>query len=77
MPPPDTNPTPSYLVFGATGGIGESLCRRLAMRGARLTIAGRNVEKLQLLADELHATAYPLDAARFDEVEACVEHAIQ
>ncbi|GDY10625.1 hypothetical protein LBMAG52_41130 [Planctomycetia bacterium] len=21
MPPPDTNPTPSYLVFGATGGI--------------------------------------------------------
>ncbi|MBM3972290.1 MAG: SDR family oxidoreductase [Planctomycetes bacterium] len=77
MPTPDTNSASSYLVFGATGGIGERLCRRLVMRGARLTIAGRNVEKLQLLAEELHSTAYPLDATRFDEVEACVEHAIQ
>lgn len=77
MRPLDTDPTSSYLVFGATGGIGENLCRRLASRGARLTIAGRNVEKLQLLADELHASAYPLDPTRFEEVDACVEHATQ
>ncbi len=77
MTPTDIDPTPSYVVFGATGGIGESLCRRLASRGARLTLAGRNVEKLQMLADELNASAYPLDATRFEEVDACVEHAIQ
>ncbi len=77
MTPPDTDPRSHYLVFGATGGIGESLCRRLASREAQLTIAGRNIEKLQLLADELHAAAYPIDATRFDEVEACVQHAIQ
>lgn len=73
----DADVTPSYLVFGATGGIGESLCRRLAACGARITLAGRNAEKLQLLADELRASACPLNATRFDEVEACVEHAIQ
>lgn len=77
MTPPNTDPTPSYLVFGATGGIGESLCRRLASRGARIMIAARNADRLQLLADELHAAAYPLDATRFEEVEACVERAIQ
>ncbi len=77
MMPTDIDATPSYLVFGATGGIGECLCRRLASRSARLLIAGRNAEKLQMLADELHASAYPLDATRFEEIDACVEQAIQ
>jgi 3-oxoacyl-[acyl-carrier protein] reductase len=74
---PENAPTPAYLVFGATGGIGESLCRRLASRGARLMITGRNGAKLQALADELHARAYPLDATRFEEVDACVEKVLQ
>jgi len=74
---PEIAPMPTYLVFGATGGIGESLCRRLASRGARLMITGRNGAKLQMLADELHARAYPLDATRFEEVDACVEKVLQ
>ena len=74
---PESAPMPTYLVFGATGGIGESLCRRLASRGARLMITGRNGAKLQMLADELHARAYPLDATRFEEVDACVEKVLQ
>lgn len=74
---PDFDLTPSYLVFGATGGIGESLSRMLAAQGARLALVARNGEKLQSLADELHATAYRLDATRFDEVEACVDKVIQ
>lgn len=74
---PDSNSTASYLVFGATGGIGASLARRLAARGARLMIVGRNVEKLQMLGDELHAPVYPLDATRFEEVDACVEKVVQ
>jgi NAD(P)-dependent dehydrogenase (short-subunit alcohol dehydrogenase family) len=77
MTPPDIHSTASHLVFGATGGIGEVLARRLASRGARLMIAGRNVEKLQLLGDELQAPVFPLDATRFEEVEACVEKAVQ
>ena len=74
---PDINLSPVYVVFGATGGIGARLSRRLAARGARLVLGGRNVEKLQALADELETTAYPLDATRLDEVDACVEHAVQ
>lgn len=71
------NTSPCYLVFGATGGIGSSLCRRLAVRRSRLVIAARNSDKLQTLADELKATAYPLDATRFEEVSACVEKVMQ
>lgn len=74
---PDFDPTPSYLVFGASGGIGSALCRHLAGQGARLVMAGRNAEKLQALADELHGFACPVDATRFEEVDACVEKAIQ
>ncbi len=66
-----------YLVFGAAGGIGASLSRRLASRGARLVIAGRNVEKLELLGAELQASIFPLDATRFEEVDACVEKVVQ
>jgi len=68
---------PAYVVFGATGGIGQALCRRLAARGARLMIAGRSQEKLQPLADELAAQTCALNAARFEEVDACIENALQ
>jgi 3-oxoacyl-[acyl-carrier protein] reductase len=74
---PDFDPTPSYLVFGATGGIGSELCRHLAAQGARVVLAGRNKEKLRALAEELHGFAYPLEATHFEEVDACVEKALQ
>jgi len=70
---PEIGPTPSYLVFGATGGIGKCLSRRLASRGARLMLAGRNGDQLQTLPDELDAAACPVDATHFDEVDACVK----
>jgi len=73
----ESAPIPTYLVFGATGGIGESLSRWLASRGARLILAGGNRDKLQLLRDELQAPVFPLDATRFEEVDACVEKALQ
>ena len=34
MTPTDFEQTLSYLVLGATGGIGSALCRQLVARGA-------------------------------------------
>src|SRR3954463_6867821 len=47
--------TAPIIVFGANGGIGEALARRLARAGAPLFLTGRSVEKVGPLADELNA----------------------
>jgi NAD(P)-dependent dehydrogenase (short-subunit alcohol dehydrogenase family) len=57
------------LVFGAAGGIGSELVRRLAAAGARLAIAGRNAERLEALAKEFGALALPHDARDPDAVQ--------
>ena len=42
---------PVFLIYGATGGIGSELCRRLLSHaGSKVVIAGRSQEKL----DEIH-----------------------
>ncbi len=74
---PDTDDTPVYLVFGATGGIGSSLSRRLAARGVRLVVAARDADRVQALADELGAEPYPVDATQFEDTTACAESAVQ
>jgi len=41
------------LLLGASGGIGEATARALAVRGARLCLAGRRRESLAVLATQL------------------------
>lgn len=65
----------TFLIIGATGGIGSALARRLAERGAALVLAARNEEPLNELADELGAKAMPVDATNVDEVASLVEQA--
>lgn len=67
---------PCYLVFGATGGIGASLCRRLSGRGAKVVMAARNTENLRALAEETGAGFITTDATRMEQVDACVERAV-
>jgi NAD(P)-dependent dehydrogenase (short-subunit alcohol dehydrogenase family) len=43
------------LIFGATGGVGEALARRLHAAGQQVILAARNPEKLTQLAHELQA----------------------
>jgi len=56
-----TNQAP-FLVFGATGAIGQSLARSLAADGHRLHLAARDVPALAALGQELSATTSPFDA---------------
>ena len=51
-------------VCGATGGIGEELCRHLARLGAELWLCCRSEEKTRSLIDALHAD-YPDVVAHF------------
>lgn len=66
-----------YLVVGAGGGIGSEVCRRLAHRGAKLMLAGRDEGKLQALAQELDAQYRAVDASSFEEMEACAAAAVE
>ncbi|MEV4810394.1 SDR family NAD(P)-dependent oxidoreductase [Micromonospora avicenniae] len=65
------------VVTGAAGGIGVETARALARAGAEVTIAVRNIEAGQRVADELAAgagrvTAASLDLADLDSVRAFV-----
>ena len=67
----------SFLLMGATGGIGTALGDRLARTGARLTIAGRDEEKLTERAARWNAEALVVDARLGDHVDAAVARAVE
>lgn len=52
-------------IIGASAGIGASLARALAERGADLILSGRSTESLKVLAEDCgRACVYPLDLAQ-------------
>ncbi|MFD8949695.1 SDR family NAD(P)-dependent oxidoreductase [Streptomyces xanthophaeus] len=67
----------TVLVTGVTGGIGLTLARSLAAKGARLIVTGRREEALKAVADELGARAVVADLSEASDVarlaEACPE----
>jgi len=65
----------SYVVFGAYGGVGSALCRRLAKKGAKLLLAGRDEARLASLAAELGAQTFPVDVTNLRQVESCMKQA--
>jgi NAD(P)-dependent dehydrogenase (short-subunit alcohol dehydrogenase family) len=67
---------PVYALLGATGGIGTPLVRALAASGARLVVGARSEAPLTALAAEVGASAHPLDARHYDEVQALVDRAV-
>jgi len=63
------------IIFGATGGIGEALARRLAPTGTPLFLVGRSPDKVGPLADELSARSGIADVLDGDSVDAVVTQA--
>lgn len=60
----------SFVVFGATGGVGSALARRLRRAGETVHLVGRNEAKLALLSTE---TGSSYSVADVDDVAALSE----
>lgn len=54
------------LITGAGGGIGRALCLQLARRGARLALTGRDLPRLQSVAEEVRAAGGAAFCFKFD-----------
>lgn len=65
------NDIQKYIIVGAYGGIGMTLARLLKQQHAETILLGRNEQKLQLLAAELQAPYYVIDATDIDVTEKC------
>ena len=68
---------PSYVILGATGGVGSALCERLAASGAQLVLGGRDGGRLEQLAQATGSHPFTLDATAPAQVEACVQAAVE
>ena len=55
---------PVHVIFGATGGIGAALAKRLVAGGAEVLLAGRRPEALESLVNELGRRSGSGDGAR-------------
>jgi len=69
--------SPVIIVLGATGGIGSSVTRKLAARGAQLVLAARTESSLNALAAEVGTTAIPTDATQAESVHALVQTTVE
>lgn len=58
----DSSTTPTALIFGATGGIGSALARRLSAAKWHVALSARGTERLQALGNELGAHTEAADA---------------
>ncbi len=65
--------TPVMIIVGGAGGIGSAVARRLAARGCRIVLTGRNAERLQSVAAETGAQTFPLDARDSAAVDAMMQ----
>lgn len=70
-------PGSTVLITGATGGIGRTLARAFAARGASLLLTGRRPDALRSLADSLGARHTVADLSDRDDVRRLADEATE
>jgi short-subunit dehydrogenase len=70
------------LITGASSGFGKDAAHLFAQEGARVVLAARRLERLQLLANEIQkvggeAIAIPVDVSKRNEIELMVRAAVE
>lgn len=69
---------PVYVIFGATGGIGTELFKRLVKQeGARVVLAARDSSKLEKLSGSASANIAVVDPLRAEQVESCISATVK
>ncbi|MEI6713168.1 MAG: SDR family oxidoreductase [Verrucomicrobiota bacterium] len=68
--------SPVMLVVGGAGGIGSAVVRRLAARNYRVILAGRNMEPLQTIANEIGGEAIVCDARDSAAVDTLLQNVV-
>lgn len=66
----------SYVVLGATGGVGSSVVSKLAKQGHRVFAAARSQEELDALADKFEVKTQIFDATNPESVASCFDSAV-
>lgn len=67
----------TYVILGASGGIGSAVSRRLASEGARLVLAARSQERIETLSKEIGAEPFVLGSAGVEDIQGAVDHAVE
>ncbi|MFP4518927.1 MAG: SDR family NAD(P)-dependent oxidoreductase [Oceanicaulis sp.] len=65
------------LIFGASGGVGSALARRMAKAGEDVFLAARDEKALEGVADEVDAPYQVCNVLNTEEIEAAVEAAAE
>jgi uncharacterized protein len=72
------------IVTGASSGIGEATAREFAKEGAKIVLAARRVDKLQVLADEIVAMktgaetlVAQADLSKLEDIQSMIEQTLK
>jgi NAD(P)-dependent dehydrogenase (short-subunit alcohol dehydrogenase family) len=65
--------SPVILIVGGAGGIGSAVARKLATRGTKLILTGRDANRLAEVAAETGAETFTLDARDGAAVDAVIQ----
>lgn len=66
-----------FIVFGATGAVGEALSRLLVQGGSRVLLAGRTLDRLQGLSEELGMPRCQMESGDSASIESCFQQAVE